>query len=202
MTTATKRNCMPALQLPDGPYVQRDSASPTLTPAGVAVIESMARELFTQEEIAAKLGLSAKVFRSVLGKATDDPMTPARAAWESGIAANKGELQRLALSKARGGAMVETLFLLKSVHGFRDQGPAVQVDAGPRINFYSLPRPMSEKDYFESLGIDGPIDTRPMHMRVPPMQAMGLLPSPTESNPAPTEGGGSNADESKAANTH
>src|ERR1700756_5163269 len=115
------------LQLPDAPYVQRDGTSPTLTPAGLAVVELMARELFTQEEIAAKLGVSAKVFRGILGKATDDSMTPARAAYESGVAANEGELQRLAMKKARAGAMVETLFLLKSVHGLRDQGPAVQV---------------------------------------------------------------------------
>src|SRR5687767_4620275 len=115
MTKATKPDTdttaapitLPKFEAPkDVPLVDRSGPSPALTDAGCEVVRAMAAELFTQEEIAGSLGLSAKQFKTLLGKADADPMSPARAAWENGHAANKGELLRIALHAARRGAMV------------------------------------------------------------------------------------------------
>ena len=62
---------LPELNLPPPPYVTRDGATPVLTDAGINIVEMMARELYTQEEIASTLGLSTKAFRNLLGKADD-----------------------------------------------------------------------------------------------------------------------------------
>jgi DNA-binding CsgD family transcriptional regulator len=147
------------IELPAAPYLQRDGQTPALTNAGLAVVEAMAKEGCTQGKIASALGVSAKTFKTLLGKTDEDPPSPARAAWEAGRAALESELVQLALSAARKGGMVQQLFLLKSQFGHRDQGPATIVDAGARINFV-MPGSMSEAEYYAKLNIKGPIDAR------------------------------------------
>jgi DNA-binding CsgD family transcriptional regulator len=139
--------------------VDRSGPSPSLTDAGCEVVRAMAAELFTQEEIAATLGLSGRQFKTLLGKSNLDPMSPARAAWETGHAQNKGELLRIAMHAARRGAMVQTLFLLKAEHGLRDQGPSVIVDAGAKIQF-TLHGSYSPEAYLKEVGCVGAIDSR------------------------------------------
>ncbi len=181
--TAAPLQPLPSLQLPDGPYVTRAGATPVLTDSGRTVIETMAAEGCTQNKIASTLGVSARTFKTLLGKTDDDPPSPARTAWESGRSTLESDLVRLALAGARKGDMIRQMFLLKSQFGHRDQGPTTVVDASARIQFV-LPGSMSESDYYKSLGISGPIDTRPEHLRgLSPYEALGLCkPSQTQTN--------------------
>lgn len=202
----TDAQALPDVELSNGPFVERhDGAAPTLTANGLAAIEMLAAEGFVQNAIASRIGLSAKQFKTILGAADVDPMTEARAAWESGRSKLESELVRLALASARRGGMIQQLFLLKSQFGHRDQGPATVIE-GPRINF-TLPASFSESAYLRELNMAGPVDTRDPQRRqivlgseapdapfgryadgtaVPDYGQIGRLPAP--SNPT-TEGG-------------
>jgi hypothetical protein len=173
----------PPLEVPAGPLVIFDDkgVATGCTQAGLELVRAASAEGFSQISIASKLGIGLKTFERLLGKADSEPMSEVRAAWELGFGDLKSELVRLCLAGARRGGLVQSLFLLKSLFQFRDQGPAIAIDNGPRIQF-TLPAPMSEEDYLKKLGIEAPIDVRPIELRgKSPVEIMGIpqLPAPT-----------------------
>lgn len=155
---------LPEIAIPLAPYVTRDGQTPVLTEAGVEAIALLAAEGVTQNAIASRIGVSAKTFKTLLGKADADPASPARTAYESGRSHLESELIRLVIAAARKGDMVRQLFALKSLYQYRDQGPSVLIDNGPRISL-TLPGSLSEEEYYARLGITGPIDTRSVETR-------------------------------------
>lgn len=173
------------LAVPEEPLVTYDASglATGCTPAGLQVVHHASAEGFAQVSIATSLGLSLKVFERLLGRADAEPMSDVRAAWELGQGDLRSELVRLCLAGARRGGMVQSLFLLKSLFQFRDQGPAVAVDNSSRVQFV-LPGPLSESEYYAKLGIKEPIDTRPMDQRKSAAELMDVarLPAPNQDN--------------------
>jgi hypothetical protein len=164
------------LAVPAGPLVTYDANGIAMgcTAAGLELVRKASAEGFAQVSIAASLGVSLKVFERLLGRADAEPMSDVRAAWELGQGDLRSELVRLCLAGARRGGMGQSLFLLKSLFQFRDQGPAITVENSNRINFL-LPGPMSEQEYFAKLGIKEAVDTRPESVRgLSPAAQMGL----------------------------
>lgn len=189
---------LPEIELPAGPFVTRDGQTPVLTEAGLAAITLLASESVTQVAIASRIGITFKVFKGLLGRADDDPPSPARAAWELGLGRLESELGRLLLSSARRGNTIAQIFFSKAKLGWRESSP-VQIDASQKhITF--LPASMTEEEYFRSLNISGPLDTRPPEIRgATPWTTTGLLPPTPHFTNTPTEPtkGVSDADQSK-----
>jgi hypothetical protein len=166
---------LPPLQLPEGPHIVRDAreVATHCTEAGLQLIRVASAEGCAQVHIASLLGISLKTFERLLGKASDDPMRPERAAYEEGQGALKSEMIRLCIAGARRGGLVQPLFLLKSIFGLRDQGPAVAIDTGNKINF-TLPGPAATvEDFMRSIGQEKIIDSRDTRLIRETMGAQG-----------------------------
>src|SRR5947207_1602716 len=100
-----------ALVLPEPPYLDGD----TVTAAGLVAIEMLAANAAPQQKIASVLGVSLAMFkRDLLGKASDNPMTPTRAAYERGRGDLEAEVAGLLLKAARNGNTIAAIFFSKA----------------------------------------------------------------------------------------
>jgi predicted DNA-binding protein (UPF0251 family) len=163
--------------VPPGPWIERAPDGATVTASGLDAIRAWAMRGKTQEGIAAELHISRRAFESMLGKADADPPSEVRLAWEAGHAAHKSALIEKLTEKALAGDTISGFFLLKAVHQLRDQGAAVNIEAGPKITF-ALPAPFAtEEEYMRSIGQDAVVDSRAPDKRgLSPFAALGLEP--------------------------
>lgn len=168
-------------------------------------VEEMAAAVKTQRTIASELGKTLKVFEAAL--AANKGENPLRLAWEAGHAkAEQKQIDACVELKPDGKAMIAWIFYMKAVFGWKDK-PEQATNEGAKISFI-LPGHMSEVDYYRKLGIEGPIDTRPAHMRgagapgasggpdmkdvtpgadgkLPVLGAQAALPAPLPTSPQP-----------------
>lgn len=138
----------------------------------------MAAENKTQRSIAAELGVPYRSFEAMLNK--EKGHNDLRLAWERGHAAVEQKIADFLLKSATGaskGAVIAAVFFAKARLGWSDKEAPANVQNNININ---LPKPMSRDEYFKSLGISGPIDSRMKD--VTPSKA--ALPAPSDIAPA------------------
>ena len=107
---------------------------------GYELVESMLAEGFAQKAVARQLGIDPKTFREIRKR---DPEL--EAAVDRGLAKAEKDLVDLLMEAARGGNVASAMFLLKTRHGYREQGP-VEGSAVPQVNIV-IPPKMSAEDF-------------------------------------------------------
>lgn len=161
----------------------------SLTPAGLQLVEKMARDDKTLRSIAAKLGLPFRKLDKMLDRAKGD--NPERIAWESGHADHEQHVRDVVRAKALGDAvelpMVDErgdplldengkfkLARVQIPNNGKDSAVLLiwytkqlgwsEKPTGPVVNDnriqITLPAPMTPEQYFKTLGIDAPLDFR------------------------------------------
>jgi hypothetical protein len=171
--------------IPPPPYVVRGDpphGSINVLPNGLVALSLWAEAGNTQEKCASLLSISLRSFQNLLGSA--DSSEPVRLAFEAGQASHKSNLIVWLTEAARSGNVIASFFLLKAVHLLRDQGPAVEVNVGNKIQFV-LPGNQPKEDWYKSLGIEGPIDTRQPANRIAHDIALGRVDDRREVTPRP-----------------
>lgn len=136
--------------------VVRDAeGKPTgLTPNGLLLVERLAKAAGTQNFIAGKLGITTKTFQKMLGRAEDE--TPARLAWEKGRSEHEQHVVNQLMAHGIKNP-ISLIFYSKAKLAWKENEPAaVQQNS---INI-TLPRALSREEYYKSLGIEGPVDSR------------------------------------------
>ena len=114
-----------------------------LTPTGVETLELLAGLGLQKHSIAARLGIGChKVLDACMAAQPEAALAFAR-----GRAGLEGELVGSLAEQARGGYAPAAMFLLKTVFGYREQGPT-DGGADPRVAIQiNLPSPKSVEDY-------------------------------------------------------
>lgn len=132
-------------------------------PDVLKAIEEWAAQMKTQRWIAVKLGKPLRTLEEAMHK--DKGENPVRLAYERGRAdAEQRHIDNCeALDPTDSKHVVAWIFYMKAQHGWKDRPDHANSDA-PAITFV-LPGPMSQEDYYKSLGIKEPIDTRPKEDR-------------------------------------
>lgn len=126
-------------------------------------VEAWAEQMKTQRWIAAKLGKPVRTFEEALNKEKGE--NALRLAYERGRAeAEQRHIDNCeSLDPKDSKQVVAWIFYMKAQYGWKDKPENSESD-GPKITFV-LPGPQSEEDYYKSLGISEPIDTRPVQDR-------------------------------------
>ena len=117
------------------------TATVTVIPAGLKVIEAMAAEGQDQRTIAKRLGVDQKTLRDIRDR------DPAMAeAWDRGHAALADELTHLLLTKARAGNIIAMIYLTKARLGWREGTPTEGARQAVQVNI-QIPPPMSDAEF-------------------------------------------------------
>ena len=117
-----------------------------LTPVGVEALELLAGMGLRKDSIAARLGIGCKVLDACMAAQPE-----AELAFTRGRSSLEGELVGSLAEKARGGYAPAAMFLLKTVFGYREQGPT-DGGADPRVAIQiNLPSPKSVEDYMRTI---------------------------------------------------
>ena len=116
----------------------------TVTAAGLALIESTAREGGSQALIAGRLGIALSTLKQVMSRCED-----VRVAFERGKAEDEYVLTSALRASAAAGYAPAAMFLLKTQHGYREKDDAPTASAN--IQIVQLPAPMSVEQYAQSL---------------------------------------------------
>lgn len=123
----------------------------TITPAGIEVVDRMAREGQDVVSIAATLGISPDTF-GVIRKRQPE----VQQALDEGRAALGNELNDILLVKARKGETAAAIFLAKARCNWREVGPTdPNQQAGPTINI-NIPPAMSPEQFAQMIDITPP----------------------------------------------
>ena len=118
------------------------TATVTVTPAGLKVIEAMAAEGQDQRTIAKALGIDRKTLTDLRER---DPAVAL--AWERGHGDLASELTHMLLQKAREGNIVAMIYLTKARLGWREGTPA-DGTAPPSVQVnIQIPAPMTDKEF-------------------------------------------------------
>ena len=141
-----------------------DGKLAALTADGLVLVEKLGRAGSTQNYIASKLGVTQGAFKKLLGRAEEE--TEARLAWERGRAAHEQDIIRQLLAHGKKN-VVALIFYSKAKLHWKENEP----DAGFTSNIQiTLPDSMTKEQYYATLGIDGPIDTRKIKDVTPPSE--------------------------------
>ena len=118
------------------------TATVTVTPAGLKVIEAMAAGGQDQRSIAKRLGVDQKTLRDIRDR------DPAMAeAWDRGHGELASELTHILLQHARKGNIVAAIYLTKARLGWREGTPA-EGTAPPSVQVnIQIPAPMTDKEF-------------------------------------------------------
>ena len=140
----------PTTKVPLPPLVTRDGDGPTatytVTPEGLEVIEALAARGNSEATIAKALGVGAKTFQRL--RARDEAVGNAHS---QGRGYLEDELVGHLLASARKGNIAATIFALKSMAGYSDN-PRPKDDRPPAITI-NLPGSMTEADYRRMLNV-------------------------------------------------
>ncbi|WP_234002283.1 hypothetical protein [Erythrobacter sp. AP23] len=124
----------------------------TIHQPGLEVIETMARGGHPIASIASSLGMSGRVFRECRRRQVE-----VEEALAAGLGGLEHELVHSLLAASRKGNVAAAMFLLKTRHGYRENG---QTDAAPKVAVQiNLPGAMDERAYatmIEGEGSSGP----------------------------------------------
>ena len=137
----------------------------TLPENGLAIIEQAAANGVSERRLAKALGMGLDAWLKIRRENPE-----ARAAYAEAKAAEEDELVGTLMREARGAPAVfdengkqiraerppyvpAAMFLLKTRHGYRENGPAEGADTGPRITI-NLPAAMSREDWARAVTID------------------------------------------------
>lgn len=136
------RKRTPAPLLVEQQPVQNGGTRAVATAAGRSAVRRMAAEGFPQALAASLLGVARRTFRDMLER---DPELAD--AWSVGRGENERELVGLLMTQAREGSLTATIFALKGLHGWRDQGPADgAATQAVQVNI-AIPPPMSAEEF-------------------------------------------------------
>ena len=108
---------------------------------GLAIIRDLASTGARETQIAAGLGMAFETWHRIR---EEDPK--AKAAWTEARAIERDSLVGVLYGKAMKGDTVSAIFLLKSRHGYRDQGDPVAEKGGTAV-VINLPSAMSEEQW-------------------------------------------------------
>ncbi len=140
----------PTTQVPLPPLVTRDGDGPTatytVTPEGLEVIEALAARGNSEATISKTIGVSVKTLQRL--RARDDAVGNA---YNHGRGYLEDELVGHLLVSARKGNIAATIFALKSMAGYSDN-PRPKDDRPPAITI-NLPGSMTEADYRRMLSV-------------------------------------------------
>ncbi len=116
----------------------------TLPANALDIIRGLASKGFTETAIAAALDLDVKTWRKIR-----ESNRAAKAVWEEARTLERDALVNTLFSAAtEQGNIVAAMFLLKSRHGFRDQGPVDGSSDSPRVGIVlNLPAPLKSEQY-------------------------------------------------------
>ena len=116
----------------------------TLPANAIEIISGLASKGFTETAIAAALGMDGKTWHKLR---EENPK--AKAAWAEARAQERDALVNVLYQAAIDkGNCVAAMFLLKSRHGFRDQGPIDGSAEGPRVGIvFNLPAALPADAY-------------------------------------------------------
>jgi hypothetical protein len=148
-----------------------DGKATGLTANGLQMVERLAMRGGSQNYIATKLGLTHGTFRKWLGRAEDE--TESRLAYERGRAQHEQDIINRLLAHGIKNP-ISLIFYSKAKLAWRENEPAPMQQNNISL---VLPQPMSREQYYKSLGIEGPVDTRITHDVTPKVPA---LPTPTQ----------------------
>jgi hypothetical protein len=109
-------------------------------------LAAMAARGLRKKDAAALLGMDPSTLRRIL----NDDERAARA-FDYGRALLLEEILSPLIAKAKAGEIVPSLFLLKSVYGFREGSELEGDEARPMISIV-LPAPVSREDYLRQIG--------------------------------------------------
>jgi len=137
-----------------------------LSPSALELVERLAARASTQNFIAGRLGITAAAFKRLLGRADDEG--PARLAWERGRAEHEQDVIRKLLAHGQKN-VIALIFYSKAKLGFRENEIAAAVESNIKI---VLPRPMTEEEYYKTLGMTGPDKANNIKDVTPPKPAL------------------------------
>lgn len=139
--------------------VEIDEKPDSLTEAGLQLVEKLARIGAPQGKIASELQIPVRRFKTIMERNNDD--NSVRLAWERGHHDFEFEiLQRLMRHGIKN--PIPLLFVAKTQLEWRENTPPQQ-NIENRISL-TLPQPMSKEQYYASLGLTGPVDSRVIHV--------------------------------------
>lgn len=158
-----------------GPKEQYKREDGSYSLAAFRLVEELAADNKTQRYIAAQLGVPFRTFEADLNK--NKGQNELRLAWERGFAEVEQEVADFMLTQMRAntkGSIIAGIFFAKSRLGWREKDDSPQ---GNQSNIQIvLPRPMTEEQYYKTLGMSGP--DRALNIKdVTPKPA--ALPAPT-----------------------
>ena len=124
-----------ALPVAVGPFIERFPArygepKAEVTPAGLKLVESIARQGGSQPLCASSLGISLTTFKRIIGE--DDGNNPTRLAFEKGRAELEFEVATLLLEHGRAGNVIALIFYSKAQLNWTDT-PQVGTQVGVQI---------------------------------------------------------------------
>lgn len=130
----------------------------TLPKHGLATITELAARGVRVDTIARSVGMCGKTFQRLKA---DDPAVSE--AYEAGRAQLHDELVDILVNKARAGDTISLLFSLKSIFGFRDQGPEAG-EAGVHVHI-TLPGALPPEAYQRQVIEEGAVARVPEVIR-------------------------------------
>jgi hypothetical protein len=140
----------PTSSVPLPPLVLRDGEGPTatftVTPEGLEVIEALAARGNSEATISKTIGVSVKTLQRLRGR--DEAV---HNAYAQGRGYLEDELVGHLLTAARKGNIAATIFALKSMAGYSDN-PRPKEDRPPAITI-NLPGSMSEEAYLKMINV-------------------------------------------------
>lgn len=171
---------------PPSSLIERDEHGKAVacTPAGLKLIERLARTGAPQSKLAAALGIPLRRLKTLFDR--NEGENPTRLAYERGYADFENEIVQRLLTHGKTNP-IPLIFLAKAKLGWKegDQPPA-SVQNNVSI---VLPKPMSQAEYFQTLGISAPLDyskplpkqrepAEPPALPAPPRSLRGQVPWP------------------------
>jgi hypothetical protein len=149
--------------------VEIDGKPDSLTDAGLQLVEKLARIGAPQGKIASELKITVRRLKTIMERNSGD--NPVRLAWERGHHDFEFEiLQRLLRHGIKN--PIPLLFVAKTQLEWRENTPPQQ-NIENRISLV-LPQPMSKEQYYASLGLTGPVDSRVIHDVTPKTKTPAL----------------------------
>ena len=137
----------PLITWPDPAASNGTKAKASITPAGIKLVEKMARGAHPEYGIANTLGVSRPTFKRMR-----DEQPELQAALDSGRAGLEVELVHYLLEAAKLGQYACAMFLLKTRCSYRESGPTDGEQAGVAINI-SIPEGMSRAEFEKMIDI-------------------------------------------------
>jgi hypothetical protein len=139
--------------------IVRDNAGKPsgLTASGLQLVERLAKDGSTQNYIAGKLSVPQHVLKRLIGRAEEE--SPVRLAWERGRALHEQEVVRRMLEHGKKN-VVGLIFYAKAKLGWKENEPPPAVQNNIML---TMPQPMTKEQYYKSLGLEGPVDSRVLH---------------------------------------